>query len=316
MGYLGALKEIAKRVIPAPLRQILRQFLSYRLKGLSSAQYWTRHNVTEHREFSTAEDSLDYFNWRNAQYPGHIELMPVHEGLGKVVLDYGCGPGNDLVGYAVRSQPARLIGADVSPTSLAEAKARLAVHGARSVEFVQLDSASASLPFESASIDLIHSSGVLHHLPDMAATLREFRRILRDDGYAQIMIYNYNSVWLHLYAGYIYKRIAPWKAKAPKRDVFKVTTDGEHCPIVNCFTPTEFCDIAANAGFRTEFRGAAVSLNELSWLPRRFDAIKDAALDRDSREFLSTLTFDERQVPYYRGDVAGINACFRLWPAR
>jgi SAM-dependent methyltransferase len=316
MGYLSLLKDLAKRLIPAPLRQFLRQLLTYRLRGLSSTQYWTRHNVTEHRMFSTAQESIEYVDWRNAQYPGYIELMPVHEASQKVVLDYGCGPGNDLVGFTVHSRPTRLIGADVSPSSLNQASARMTLHGAQAVELVQLDPSDTALPFESASIDLIHSSGVLHHLPDMGATLREFRRILRDDGFAQIMVYNYDSVWLHLYAAYIYRKMVPWKAKASKVDLFKVTTDGEHCPIVNCFKPAAFCDIAKKAGFDAEFRGAAISLNEMSWLPQRFEAIKDLSLDTESREFLSELTFDDRMTPLHRGHVAGIDACFRLTPTR
>jgi ubiquinone/menaquinone biosynthesis C-methylase UbiE len=316
MGYLAALKTLAKRLIPAPLRQILRRLATFRLRGLTSAQYWTQHNVTEHRSFANAAESVDYFDWRNAQYPGYIDLMPVHEATGKVVLDYGCGPGNDLVGFAVHSQPARLIGADVSISSLTEAEARLALHGGQPAEFVRLDPERTALPFETGSIDLIHSSGVLHHLPDMEATLREFRRILRDDGHAQIMVYNYDSVWLHLYAAYIFRKMVPWKTKASKVDLFKETTDGEHCPIVKCFRPDEFCEIAARTGFDAEFRGAAASLNEMAWLPERFDAIKDIALDTESREFLSELTFDDRMVPHYRGQVAGIDACFRLTPAR
>lgn len=316
MGNFGALQNVAKRIIPAPLRHILRKVANYRLKGLSSAQYWTRHNVTEHRAFATAEESLDYFDWRNAQYPGYMDLMPVDDGTGKVVLDYGCGPGNDLVGFTTQSRPVRLVGADVSSSSLAEARARLDVHGAHSFELVKLDPADSTLPFDTASIDLIHSAGVLHHLPHMEDTLCEFRRIIRGDGFAQIMVYNYDSVWMHLYAGYLYRKRVPWQAKSPKGELFKATTDGEHCPIVNSFTPVEFCTIAEKAGFHAEFRGAAVSLNEMSWLPHRFEALKDPALDRDSRDFLANLTFDDRQTPLHRKQVAGINGCFRLRPKR
>jgi len=316
MQYLGALRDVTKRIIPAPLRQLLRQVAGYRLRGLSSAQYWTRHNVTAHRAFASAKESLYYFNWRNAQYPGYIDLMPVNGGNGKVVLDYGCGPGNDLVGFSTQSQPARLIGADVSPSSLSEARARLDIHGAHSVELVQLDPGDSTLPFDTSSIDLIHSAGVLHHLPHMEYTLREFRRILRDDGYAQIMVYNYDSIWMHLYAGFLYRKRVPWQAKLAKQELFKATTDGEYCPIVNSFRPADFCAIAERAGFDADFRGAAISLNEMSWLPQRFEALKDPALDRDSRDFLADLTFDTRQTPLHRGQVAGINACFRLTPKR
>lgn len=314
MGYTDFFKEMAKRVLPPPARYFIRQIFNYRLRGLSSAQYWTRHNVTEHRAFASAEESLRYFDWRNAQYIGYIDLMPVDRAEGKIVLDYGCGPGNDLVGFGVRSRPARLIGVDVSLTSLAEAKARLAIHGIKIADFVLLKDAFGPLPFESRSIDLIHSAGVLHHLSNMKHALREFRRILRDDGHCQIMVYNYNSIWMQLYASYIYKKMHPWMGRLSKQEVFKLTTDGEQCPIVNCFTPDQFSAIAAETGFRAEFLGAAVALTEMMWLPRRYEAIKDQGLDPESRDFLLGLTFDDRNIPLHCGDVAGINGCFRLIP--
>ena len=117
----------------------------------------------------------------------------------KVVLDYGCGPGNDLVGFSIHSKPKRLIGVDVSTSSLAEARKRVALHNAPNVEFVHLDNPMGPLPFPDASIDIVHCAGVLMVLPDVQATLREFRRIVKPDGYSQIMVYNYDSIWMHLY---------------------------------------------------------------------------------------------------------------------
>lgn len=315
MGYVDLLKSVAKRIIPARGRYLIRKILNAPLRGMNSAQYWTRHNVTEHRRFTNAQASVEYFNWRNSQYPGSIELLPVDQASGKVVLDYGCGPGNDLVGFSLHSKPKRLIGVDVSTSSIAESKTRLRSHGFDSVELVALTDASSALPFEDKSIDIIHSAGVLHHLPDIGQALREIRRIIADDGYCQIMVYHYNSLWMHLYAGYIYKKMFPWRKEIPKQDIFKITTDGEECPIVNCYTPAEFAAIAARCGFRAEFRGAAMSLSELMWLPRRFEALKDESLDAEAREFLLNLTFDERGFPHHRGHVAGVNSYYRLTPA-
>jgi hypothetical protein len=106
-----------------------------------------------------------------------------------------------------------------------------------------------------------------------------------------------------------------WRAGLPKSEIFKVTTDGEECPIVNCYKPGEFKAIAARSGFHCEFTGAAISLNELTWLSHRVEALKDEKLDPESRDFLLNLTFDSRQFPMHRGAVAGIDACFRLTPA-
>jgi SAM-dependent methyltransferase len=170
------------------------------------ADYWTSYNVTLHHAFQTHEESLSYFRWRNDQYFGYIELMPLRGQDGKVVLDFGCGPGHDLVGFATESKPSRLIGVEVSPSSLAEARGRLALHGA-ACDFILADPQSSELPLESESVDYVHSSGVLHHVPNLVETLREIRRILRRDGVARIIVYNYESVWLHLFVAYVKRLI-------------------------------------------------------------------------------------------------------------
>ena len=47
---------------------------------------------------------------------------------GKTVLDYGCGPGNDLVYFSVLTPAAKIIGMDVSQKALNIAKKRLKLH--------------------------------------------------------------------------------------------------------------------------------------------------------------------------------------------
>lgn len=315
MAFVETAKNLLRPILPGPLRYALRKILNLRLHKLSSIEYWTRHNVTEHRQFTSAEESRNFFDWRNAQYPGYIELVPVNNADDKVVLDYGCGPGNDLVGFSMHSKPKRLIGIDVSTSSLAEAKKRLALHNATNVELVHLSDPMGPLPFADQSIDILHCSGVLMVLPDLDKTLREFRRIIKPDGYSQVMVYNYDSIWMHLYCGYIYKKMFSWRASVSKQKIFKVTTDGEECPIVDCYTPDQFKAIAARNGFNCEFLGAAMSLNEMMWMSRRAEALKGEALDPEAREFLLKLTFDNRGFPLHRGAVAGIDACFKLMPA-
>jgi ubiquinone/menaquinone biosynthesis C-methylase UbiE len=314
MSFVDTAKDLLRPILPGRVRYLIRKILNLRLHKLSSVEYWTRHNVTEHRQFTSAEESRNFFDWRNAQYPGYIELVPVNQANDKVVLDYGCGPGNDLVGFSMHSRPKRLIGIDVSTSSLAEARKRLALHAAGNVELVHLSNPMGPLPFPDQSIDILHCSGVLMVLPDVEATLREFRRIIKPDGYSQIMVYNYDSIWMHLYCSYIYKKMFSWRSSLSKREIFKVTTDGEECPIVDCYTPDQFKAMAARAGFNCEFVGAAMSLNELQWMERRAEALKSELLDPEAREFLLNLTFDERQFPLHKGAVAGINACFRMTP--
>ena len=98
------------------------------VKKPTSAEFWTEHNVTQHHSCASAAESLEYFHWRNDHYFGYVGLMPVSGQDGRVALDYGCGPGHDLVGFACYSKPPNLIGADVSIALLDESRRRIALH--------------------------------------------------------------------------------------------------------------------------------------------------------------------------------------------
>jgi ubiquinone/menaquinone biosynthesis C-methylase UbiE len=283
---------------------------------IGSAEYWHVFNVTEHRKFASAAESFEHLRYRNDQYPGYLDLMPVAGADGLRVLDLGCGPGNDLVGFATSCRPARLVGADVSSVSLAEARARLALHGpsGAAVELVQLEEGGA-LPFEDGSFDLVHCSGVLHHVPDPLVPLRELRRVLAKGGRAQVMVYNRDSVWLHLYVAYVCRLKDPAFAGLGLDDAFRRTTDGVGCPISRCWTPAQFQSICRQAGLACEPTGAAVSLLEMEHWPRRWEAMRDPALPAEHREFLRDLTLDARGLPLHSGRPAGIDGCYRLTAA-
>lgn len=281
------------------------------LGSKETSQYWTGHNVTLHHQFSNASESLEYFHWRNDQYFNYINLMPVSGQDGKSVLDYGCGPGHDLVGFGVFSKPQRLVGIDLSPSSLAEAKHRLGVHGIN-VELIQLKPGDTRLPLDDNSFDYIHSSGVLHHTPDPAGLLREFSRILKPGGVARTMVYNYDSLWVHLYVAYHRTILQNLYAEENIRDQFRRSTDGEDCPISNCYRPAEWMSLCDQAGFHVEFTGAAVSMHEMSLLSSRYVAVQDRRLRAESRKFLLELHFDELGYPLWNGQYAGIDACYLL----
>jgi len=297
----------------AALRSVLARIRTASLgKGAaSSAEYWTRFNVTLHHRFSSPAESLEYFQWRNDQYPGYIELMPVTGQDGNVVLDYGCGPGHDVIGFGVYSKPKKLIAADVSPTSIAEAKARAELHGLK-VEFLRIAEAESSIPLDDGSVDYIHSSGVIHHTPDPLKVLKELRRVLAPHGRMRIMVYNYESLWLHLYVAYVLRVKRDAYPGLDLRQVFTKTTDGENCPIADVYAPAEFRALAGKAGLSCRYLGAAISLFELKMLPERLDALMDRQLPAEHRDFLKRLELDRHGYPTYLGTYAGVDGCYEL----
>lgn len=296
---------------PEPVPEPAPEVLLEAKPGETSEEYWTRVNVTSHHQFASAEESLASFYWRTLQYLNYIEFMPVAGYDGKVILDYGCGPGHDLIGFAHFSKPSRLIAMDVSSTSLAEAEHRLSLHGGRA-EFLRIREDDPTLPLDDASIDVIHSSGVLHHAPDPDKILTELCRVLRPDGHAQIMIYNYESVLVHLYTAYVVRMIEKRYIDRDLRATFARLTDGPETPISNCYSSEEFSSLCQGAGFEVEYLGGAVSCLEMQMLPKRFDALLDRELPQESRQFLYDLRFDDRGLPRIHGRLAGVDGCYRL----
>src|SRR5215475_4593523 len=89
--------------------------------------YWGEHTVNS-VPFKTADESLKYLQWRSEQYPAFHEFMQLYGNHDdQVVLDYGCGPGNDLVGFLVYTNAKEVIGIDVSEKALGLAMQRLAL---------------------------------------------------------------------------------------------------------------------------------------------------------------------------------------------
>lgn len=282
-------------------------------RRLTMEEYWSAHNVTAHARFASAAESLSHFHRRNQQYPGYIEMLPVAGQDGKVVLDYGCGPGNDLVGFAHYSKPGRLVGIDVSRVSLEQARDRLALHGV-TPELLHVPYGQYEVPLASASVDYLHCSGVLMLIEDPMRLLKEFARVLKPTGELRLMIYNYDSVWLHLYVAYVLQLEYGLYADVDVRSAFSRTTDGEDCPLVHIWNAEEMSAIATEAGFRSEFLGAALSLWELHLLPHRFKAAMDQRLALEHRDFLLSLQLDGHGFPLHRGRYAGIDGCYRFVP--
>lgn len=90
------------------------------------------------------------------------------------LLDLGCGVGHLLQWLARHSGPMQGYGVDLSLNSLRRARA------AGTPRLCCAD--AAALPYADASFDAIVCNGAAHHLPDLAAALRELHRVLRPGG--------------------------------------------------------------------------------------------------------------------------------------
>lgn len=280
-------------------------------KEITPQEYWTQHTVERPNQFQSAKESLNWFYWRSLQYIGLLDLLPVNNVSDKVVLDYGCGPGHDLVGFSHFSLPKKLIGIDISSTAIEASKQRLALHN-YNVDLILINEDEAILPLEDESVDVIHSSGVLHHVKDLNKVIKEFYRVLKPSGYCQIMVYNYDSIFMHLYIAYLKMIKEGLYKELTKTEAFSKLTDGPDCPISKCYKSQEFINEISKLDFNCEYLGAAIYAYEMIWMNKRYEALLNKELDLESRLFLHDLTIDHRGYPVYKNTIAGIDACYKL----
>ncbi len=277
--------------------------------------YWTGHTVNS-APFLSARQSARYLEWRFAEYPLFRELSGLYgDHAGQAVLDYGCGPGNDVVGFALHSGARRVVGADVSPSALELARHRLGLHGIGSprVELVRLTDDHVGLPFADEEFDFVSSQGVLHHTSDPVAILRELHRVLRPGGEGTIMVYNRDSVWLHLHVAWeLLIRDGRWPGLTAA-EAFGRSTDGEDCPIANCYRGPEFVALLEEAGFEARYLGGYLSQWELRAMQESWGfAIADERLAAEHRDFLRGLRYDYQHRPMVGDLHAGIGGTYRI----
>src|SRR4051812_48672595 len=160
-------------------------------------RYWSEWTVNS-TPFASAADSEAYLEWRFSAYPGFPGLPGFWgDHGGGTILDYGCGPGNDVVGFLLYTHAPRGIGLDVSPKALRLATDRIALHGVDPSRFELqrvTDRPPVTLPVPDRSVDFLNCQGVLHHVSDPESILRELRRVVKPAARGVVMVYNRDSI--------------------------------------------------------------------------------------------------------------------------
>jgi ubiquinone/menaquinone biosynthesis C-methylase UbiE len=93
-------------------------------------------------------------------------------------LDIGSGPGQIVIKLAKRLEAWTFVGAEYSPTMVAEAKAHLGKESRDVAQRVDFQVADGNhLPFPDASFDLVTCNSVLHHFAEPENLLNEMARV-------------------------------------------------------------------------------------------------------------------------------------------
>jgi len=127
-------------------------------------------------------------NWNN----GWREGLRLDEMRGLTVLDYGCGVGMESLEIA--SQGNYVIMADISAANLALATRIMSLFGQEHWTTMQIGPEFPFLP--NVYVDVIHCSGVLHHIPYADQVMRRFAGLLQPGGEVHLMLYS-DRGWRH-----------------------------------------------------------------------------------------------------------------------
>lgn len=277
--------------------------------------FWTEYTVNS-APFVTARQSARYLEWRFGEYPLFRELSGLYGSHdGNTVLDYGCGPGNDLVGFAIHTNAQRIIGVDVSSTALSLARKRLALHGEGDdrMDLIKISDDDPRLPLGDASVDFVSSQGVIHHASHPEAVLCELFRVLKPGGTSSVMVYNRESIFFHLHVAWKRQVVEGAWSNMTAEEAFQRETDRHDCPISRPYERHSFVDLCERAGFEAAFLGGYLSQTELELVASSLEEAKgDERLGAEHRAFLSELEFDEGGLPLHRGWYAGFGGVYRL----
>lgn len=107
------------------------------------------------------------------------------------ILFAGCGLGPNILScsYLLRNhENIELVGIDLSSSSLRIAKKRAKLYGFKNIKFIEMSLFDLNEETH-GKFDLILSIGVLHHLHSPSEGLNSLKRVLKDDGSMQIMVY-------------------------------------------------------------------------------------------------------------------------------
>ena len=150
---------------------------------MESAETIRDANVRYHDIAAEHYDSkwgIRYDEVGQAQVTGKLRKALGHEPRRyERALEIGAGTGYFSLNLLRAGVVGEAVATDISPGMLEELRRSAEEQG---LEVRTEACEAAALPFEDDSFELVFGHAVLHHLPDLPAAFREFRRVLRSGG--------------------------------------------------------------------------------------------------------------------------------------
>lgn len=155
--------------------------------GYISSHKMLNYSDQKLRELVDRLGATRFGGWRNH---GDLwrRLLKFDQTTDKTVLDYGCGVGVEALELARSGNYVQI--ADISVKNLALATRVLRLYGYEPalVHLVQPDPPFIDLAWH--SVDVVHCSGVLHHIVNPKQVMARFHQLLKADGEVRLMLYS------------------------------------------------------------------------------------------------------------------------------
>jgi ubiquinone/menaquinone biosynthesis C-methylase UbiE len=126
-----------------------------------------------HYDQTAASYDSHYSEEQNAKLKAALEIVPVTDNSS--VLDIGCGTG--LLFPYVANKAKLLVGIDISPKLLKQAKKRARQHPSTHLILADAD----KTPFKNQTFQNLFAITLLQNMPDPTATLKEMKRITKPE---------------------------------------------------------------------------------------------------------------------------------------
>ena len=203
----------------------------------------------------------------------------------KNVLEIGCGAGYDA--YQFCKHGAHYTGIDITPENPLLTKKHLSYYGYTPRTF-EMDVEHLDLE---EKFDFIFSFGVLHHTPNIKKALCTIHASLKDNGQAQIIVYNKYSIF-YVFHVVLFDWILGLKflkmSLKDRRSLIEYTTSSAK-PLVNVYSKKEIHALCKEAGFeiiKTDIRKLErADLPYIRFISRLYRFIPDAWLDFLGKRF-------------------------------
>ncbi|MBI4459422.1 MAG: class I SAM-dependent methyltransferase [Acidobacteria bacterium] len=161
-----------------------------------------------------------------------VTLQAIPWAQSSTLLDVGCGTG--LLERAIHSGPERqgsVVGLDISLAMLRQARGKL--NGAPGVRWINAQ--AESLPFQSASFDVVVCTNSFHYYRRPLKVLQEFRRVLRPSGSVVL------ADWCNDFLGC---KVSQWALQ------FVHSTGVHRYALQRCYGTAECEELLRQGGFR------------------------------------------------------------------